>query len=38
VAPHEVTLLELLLGEPEILAWLDPDKHVEDHDEEKPPS
>jgi hypothetical protein len=38
VAAHEVTLLELLLGEPEIVAWLEPDKHVEDDDEEEPTS
>ena len=38
MAAHEVTLLELLLGEPEIAAWLEPDQHVEDDDEEKTPS
>ena len=32
---HEDTLSELLLGEPEIVAWLEPEKHEEDDDDEK---
>ena len=33
---HEETLFELLLGEPEIVAWLEPEKHEETDDEETP--
>ena len=33
---HEEGLFELLLGEPEIVAWLDAKKHEEDDEEEKP--
>ena len=36
VEVHEEGLFELLLGEPEIVAWLDAKKHEEDDEEEKP--
>jgi hypothetical protein len=36
VRPNDKTLVELLLGEPEIAAWLEPDDD-DDHDETTPP-
>jgi len=33
VQGHELSLAELLLGEPEIAAWLEPEETVHDEDE-----
>ena len=36
VTEREETGIELLLSEPEIVAWLEPQEHTDDDDDEQP--
>ena len=36
VSEREETGIELLLSEPEIVAWLEPQEHSEDDDDDEP--